>query len=83
MNAWDGVLGIIQNLRPTLLDDLGLIAAINWLLDIHLGQNGVNCYINTGDVADKPVPPGDRDHAVPDHPGGGGEHFATRERRRT
>ncbi len=53
LNSWDGVLAIIQNLRPTLLDDLGLIAAIKWLLDIHLGSNGVNYYINTGDVADK------------------------------
>ena len=53
VNAWDGVLSIIQNLRPTLLDDLGLIAAIKWLLDIHLGEHAINYFINTGDVAER------------------------------
>ncbi len=53
VNAWDGVLGIVQNLRPTLLDDLGLAAAIKSLLDLHLGENGVNYFINTEGVADK------------------------------
>ncbi len=57
VTAWDGVLSIIQNLRPTLLDDLGLIAAIKWLLDIHLGRNGINYYLNTGDVADRRFSP--------------------------
>ena len=47
------MLGIIQNLRPTLLDDLGLVAAIKSLLDMHLGENGINYFINTTGVADR------------------------------
>jgi signal transduction histidine kinase len=53
LNAWDGVLGIMQNLRPTLLDDLGLAAAIKSLLVLHLGENGINYFINTAGVSDK------------------------------
>lgn len=53
VSAWDGVLGIIQNLRPTLLDDLGLVAAIKSLLDMHLGENGINYFINTTSVSDR------------------------------
>jgi signal transduction histidine kinase len=51
--ALDGVVGIIQNLRPTLLDDLGLVPAIKSLLDMHLGENGINYFINTIGVADR------------------------------
>lgn len=53
VNAWDGVLGIVQNLRPTLLDDLGLAAAIKSLLDLHLAENNINYFINSDGVADK------------------------------
>jgi signal transduction histidine kinase len=53
VKAWDGVLGIIQNLRPTLLDDLGLVAAIKSLLDMHLGERAINYFINTTGVADR------------------------------
>jgi len=53
VNAWDGVLGIVQNLRPTLLDDLGLAAAIKSLLDLHLAENNINYFINTEGVSDK------------------------------
>jgi signal transduction histidine kinase len=53
LSAWDGVIGIIQNLRPTLLDDLGLIAAIKSLLATHLGEEGINYFINTVGVKDK------------------------------
>jgi signal transduction histidine kinase len=50
--ALDGVVGIIQNLRPTLLDDLGLVPAIKSLLDLHLGEKGINYFLNTSGVAD-------------------------------
>jgi signal transduction histidine kinase len=53
VNAWDGVLGIVQNLRPTLLDDLGLVAAIKSLLDLHLAENNINYFMNSDGVADK------------------------------
>ncbi len=41
----DGIHNVIQNLRPTILDDLGLEAAIKWLLDKHLGEKGINHYL--------------------------------------
>jgi signal transduction histidine kinase len=53
INAWDGVLGIIQNLRPTLLDDLGLAAAIKSLLDLHLAEREINYFVNTDGVTEK------------------------------
>jgi len=49
----EGVIGIIQNMRPTLLDDLGLVAAIKSLLDVHLGEHSMNYFINTTGVADR------------------------------
>ncbi len=52
VNSLDGVIGIIQNLRPTLLDDLGLVAAIKSLLDVHLGEKGINYFLNTASVTD-------------------------------
>lgn len=52
VNAWDGVLVIMQNLRPSLLDDLGLVAAVQSLLDIHLGKKGVKYVLNIAGVKD-------------------------------
>jgi signal transduction histidine kinase len=52
VNAYDGLLAIMQNLRPSLLDDLGLIAAVQSLLDIHLGDKGIHYFINTAGVKD-------------------------------
>ncbi|MFO0752122.1 MAG: HAMP domain-containing protein [Thermodesulfovibrionales bacterium] len=37
----DDIHTVIQNLRPTVLDDLGLEAAVGWLLEKHLGKKGV------------------------------------------
>ena len=52
VNAYDGLLAIMQNLRPSLLDDLGLIAAVQSLLDIHLRDKGIHYFINTQGVKD-------------------------------
>ncbi len=46
LKTLDGLNTAIQNLRPSLLDDLGLEAAIKWLLDIHLGKKGINIFYN-------------------------------------
>ncbi len=46
INTLDGLNAIIQNLRPSLLDDLGLEAAIKWLLNKHLGEKGINIFYN-------------------------------------
>jgi signal transduction histidine kinase len=52
VNAHDGLLETMQNLRPSLLDDLGLIAAVQSLLDIHLGDKGIHYFFNTVGVKD-------------------------------
>jgi signal transduction histidine kinase len=46
INTMDGLNSIIQNLRPSLLDDLGLEAAIKWLLNERLGEKGINIFYN-------------------------------------
>jgi len=46
LNTLDGIHNIIQNLRPTILDDLGLEAAIKWLVDKHLVEKGITCFLN-------------------------------------
>ncbi len=53
VKALDGITAIIQNMRPTLLDDLGLVPAIKSLLDVHLGVRNINYFFNTSGVADK------------------------------
>ncbi len=53
LKSWEGVISIIQNLRPSLLDDLGLIAAIKSLLEKHLGEHGINYFMNTEGMRDK------------------------------
>lgn len=34
---------VIENLRPTLLDNIGLIAALQWLVDESLRRQGITC----------------------------------------
>ncbi|WP_333656305.1 sensor histidine kinase, partial [Dissulfurispira sp.] len=53
LKTLDGLNTAIQNLRPSLLDDLGLEAAIKWLLDIHLGEKGTNIFYNITGAKDK------------------------------
>lgn len=52
LKTWEGVIAIIQNLRPTLLDDLGLPAAIKSLLESHLGERGIDYFLNAESVKD-------------------------------
>jgi signal transduction histidine kinase len=37
-----GVHGMIKDLRPPILDDLGLESAIKWVLEKHLGERGID-----------------------------------------
>lgn len=53
----DGIHTVIQNLRPSILDDLGLEAAIKWLLDKHLGEKGINHYLTIHAETDKRFDP--------------------------
>ena len=57
LRAWDGLVNIIQNLRPTLLDDLGMEAAIKRLLDMHLGEKGVRCFLRITGYDDGGISP--------------------------
>ena len=50
LNTLDDIRIMIQDLRPTILDDLGLEASIRWLLDKHLWEKGITYFFNiTGD----------------------------------
>lgn len=41
LKTLDEIHSLIQNLRPTVVDDLGLEAGIRWLLDKHLSEKGI------------------------------------------
>ncbi len=45
MNTIDNVYAVIKDLRPSIIDDLGIEASINWLLDKHLEKKGINYYV--------------------------------------
>lgn len=53
----DGIHNVIQNLRPSILDDLGLEASVKWLLDKHLGEKGINHYLTIHAETDKRFDP--------------------------
>ncbi|MDH3257984.1 MAG: sensor histidine kinase, partial [Deltaproteobacteria bacterium] len=42
-----GVHGMIKDLRPPVLDDLGLESAIRWVLEKHLGEKGILFTLNS------------------------------------
>ena len=46
LNTLEDIRIIIQDLRPAILDDLGLEAAIRWLLDKHLWAKGIEYFLN-------------------------------------
>lgn len=43
---------LVQNLRPTVLDDLGFEASIVWLLDRNLKEKGIACHLNMQNFSD-------------------------------
>lgn len=52
-----GTNNIIQNLRPTVLDDLGFEAAVVWLVDRNLKERGIDCHLHMdGFSADQITP---------------------------
>jgi len=48
---------LIQNLRPTVLDDLGFEASIVWVLERNLKHKGIKCHLNMNDLTDRPFTP--------------------------
>ncbi|MBI2853810.1 MAG: HAMP domain-containing protein [Chloroflexi bacterium] len=45
----DSIRRIILDLRPSILDDLGLAPALRWYAETRLGQNGVKVHVETND----------------------------------
>jgi signal transduction histidine kinase len=50
----DDVHRLILDLRPSVLDDLGLLSAIRWYADRHLGSRGISVRCEFGDVSRLP-----------------------------
>ena len=48
---------VIQNLRPTVLDDLGFEAGIVWLIDRNLKEKGITCFVNLQELVEEKLPP--------------------------
>ncbi len=48
---------VIQNLRPTVLDDLGFEAAIVWLADRNLKDKSIHCFLNMNELAEERLSP--------------------------
>ena len=48
---------IIEELRPTLLDNLGLTSAIEWQVKQTCERAGLRCQLNLGDNSDSNMPP--------------------------
>jgi len=48
---------VIQNLRPTVLDDLGFEAGISWLIERNLKEKGITCFVNLQDLVEEKLPP--------------------------
>ncbi|KAF0144654.1 MAG: integral membrane sensor signal transduction histidine kinase [Nitrospirae bacterium] len=53
LKTLDEIHSLIQNLRPTVVDDLGLEAGIRWLLDKHLAEKGIACDFNVMGAEEK------------------------------
>jgi signal transduction histidine kinase len=51
----DGINGLIQDLRPTMLDDLGLESAIKWLLAKHLSGKHITYHLKLSDECKKTI----------------------------
>ena len=48
---------VVQNLRPTVLDDLGFEAAIVWLVDRNLRDKGIQCHLSMFELAEEQISP--------------------------
>jgi signal transduction histidine kinase len=48
---------VVQNLRPTVLDDLGFEAAMVWLVDSNLRDRGIHCHLNMDKFSDEKLTP--------------------------
>lgn len=56
MEIMDNIHTVIKDLRPAILDDLGIVAGIKWLLDKHLEEKGVTYYLDIESPITKRLP---------------------------
>lgn len=56
IKATEDVRRLIWDLRPSLLDDMGLVEAISWYLDNYLKPKGVKCHLKTSGL-NRRLPP--------------------------
>ncbi len=56
LTTMDGIHNVVQNMRPSILDDLGLDSAIVWLLNKHLAGKGVDYYLGIDNPNKKRFP---------------------------
>lgn len=45
INTIDNIYAVIKDLRPSIIDDLGIEASIDWLLNNHLKKKGIDYYV--------------------------------------
>lgn len=57
LKTLDSIHNVIQNLRPSILDDLGLGAGIKWLLDKHLSEKGIRYFLTIDAETDERFDP--------------------------
>ncbi len=57
MKIVDNIHTVIKDLRPSILDDLGIVDATRWLLNKHLKENGINYYFDVDSPARRRFPP--------------------------
>src|SRR3990172_1580979 len=57
METIDNIHLVIKDLRPSILDDLGLDAAIMWLLTNHLHEKGIRYYLDVESPLKMRLPP--------------------------
>ncbi len=53
LKTLDDIHNVIQGMRPLILDDLGLDAAVVWLLDKYLGAKGIEYHLGAGNFSGK------------------------------
>lgn len=59
MKAIDNIYKVIRDMRPSILDDLGIEASIIGILNRHLKENGINYYLDIDFSLDKKLSPED------------------------
>jgi signal transduction histidine kinase len=58
LKTLDDIHNVVQNLRPSILDDLGLGAAVQWLLEKNLGGKGIRFFLTIDDRKNERFNPG-------------------------